>query len=73
MILGSIEKSGKMISNIVWSKDMCVVINAKSGYGGSTTSIEEDKVLDIVGIRNVHGVQRMVTTSVLTKEYVMSW
>ena len=48
------------------------VINAKSGYGRSTTSIEEEKVLDVIGIRNDHGVQRMVTTSVLTKDYVMS-
>jgi hypothetical protein len=53
-------------------KDMYGVISAKSGYGRSTASIEEEKVLDVIGERNVHGVQRMVTTSVLTKDCVMS-
>ena len=47
------------------------VINEKSGYGRSTTSIEEDKVLDVIGGRNVYGVRRMVTSSVLTKVYAM--
>ena len=46
------------------------VINAKSGYGKGITSIEEEKVLDAIGERNVYGVERMVTTSVLTKDYV---
>ena len=48
------------------------IINAKSGYGRSTTSIEEEKVLDVIGERNGHGVQRMATTSVLTKDDAMS-
>jgi hypothetical protein len=47
------------------------VTNAKSGYGRSTTSIGEEKVLDVIGERNVHGVQRMDTTSVLTTDYDM--
>ena len=47
------------------------VINAKSGYRRGITIIEEEKVLDAFGERNVYGVERMVTTSVLTKNYVM--
>ena len=46
-------------------------MNAKSGYGGGITSIEEEKVLDVIGERNVYGVDRMITTSLLTKDYVM--
>ena len=47
------------------------VINAKSGYGRGITYIEEEKVLDVIGERNAYDVERMVTTSVLTKDYVM--
>jgi hypothetical protein len=47
------------------------VMNAKSGYGGGITSIEEEKVLDVIGERNVYGVDRMITTRLLTKEHVM--
>ena len=46
-------------------------MNAKSGYGRGITSIEEEKVLDVIGERNVYGVDRMITTSLLTKDYVM--
>ena len=47
------------------------VMNAKSGYGGGITSIEEEKVPGVIGERNVYGVERMVTTSMLTKDHVM--
>ena len=46
-------------------------MNAKSGYEGGITSIEEEKVLDVIGERNVYGVDRMITTRLLTKDYVM--
>ena len=46
-------------------------MNANSGYGGGITSIEEEKVLDVIGEKNVYGVDRMITTSLLTKEHVM--
>jgi hypothetical protein len=47
------------------------VTNARNGYGGSTTSKKEEKVLDVIGERNVHGVRRMDTISVLAKDYDM--
>ena len=47
-------------------------MNAKSGYGGGITSIEEEKVLDVIGERNVYGVDCMITTRLLTKDSVMS-
>ena len=46
------------------------VMNAKSGYKGGITSIEEEKVLDVIE-ENVYGVERMATTSMLTKDYIM--
>jgi hypothetical protein len=54
-----------------WLANMYGVFNTKSGYGRRTTSIEEDKVLDVIGGKNGDGVRRMVTTSVLTKDYAM--
>ena len=45
-------------------------MNAKIGYGGSITSIVDEKVLDDIGERNVYGVDCMITTRMLIKELV---
>ena len=45
-------------------------MNAKIGYGGSITSIVEEKVLDVIGERNVYGVECMITTRLLIEELV---
>ena len=43
----------------------------KQGYVWCHECIEEEKVLGVIGERNVYGVERMITTSLLTKDYVM--